>query len=72
MFLSELLPWTLGTGQATLNFYRSFFKKKFSAEKTTLQSQRQKLMNKSNVMERLGVSTTSGGKSPMTPGMNIF
>ena len=26
-------------------------------------------MNKSNVMERLGVSTTSGGKSPMTPGM---
>ena len=44
----------------------------FSAEKTTLQSQRQKLMNKSNVMERLGVSTTSGGKSPMTPGMYIF
>jgi len=44
--------------------------KYFSAEKTTLQSQRQKLMNKSNVMERLGVSTSSsGGKSPMTPGM---
>ena len=50
--------------------------KYFLAEKTTLQSQRQKLMNKSNVMERLGVSTSSsGGKSPMTPGMficNIF
>ena len=44
--------------------------KYFLAEKTTLQSQRQKLMNKSNVMERLGVSTSSsGGKSPMTPGM---
>ena len=38
------------------------------AEKSSLQSQRQKLMNKSNVMERLGVNSTQSNRPGMSPG----
>ena len=49
-------------------FFLKVKKLNFSADKTSLTQQRQKLMNKSNVIERLGVNATQLGGKSMTPG----
>ena len=49
-------------------FFLKVQKLNFSADKTSLTQQRQKLMNKSNVIERLGVNATQLGGKSMTPG----